>query len=192
MKLRRLAILLTAVAATAGLSACGDKKDVVHEAETEGIYVDVGSLKYQVQISRQLNPANVEDRDYLHGISRYDRVLGPENVWFAVFLRVENDNQDRAARSAQTFELRDTQDNTFTPLELGANNVFRYVPMVVPKATHRTSGLNPPLDSAAAEGPTQGALLLFKVPRSSLGNRPLELIISPPEGGEKGVVHLDV
>jgi hypothetical protein len=192
MKTRRLAILLTALVATAGLSACGDKKDVVREGETEGIYVDVGDLKYQVQISRQLNPANVEDKDYLHGVGPFDRTLGPDNVWFAVFIRVENPNQDQVARSASKFELHDTQENVFTPVALGSENIFAYRAATLPKATARSSGLNPLPDSAASEGPTQGALLLFKVPRKTLDNRPLELIIAPPSGGEKGIVTLDV
>ncbi len=56
MKTRRLVTLLTVLAAGTALSACGNRVDEVHEAETEGIYVDVGDLQYQVQISRQLNP----------------------------------------------------------------------------------------------------------------------------------------
>lgn len=192
MKTRRLAVLLTAVAATAGLSACGNKHDVVHEAETEGIYVDVGELKYQVQISRQLNPTNVEDKGYLTGIGPFDRTLGADNVWFAVFIRVENSNQDQVARSATKFELHDTQENVYDPIRLGRENVFAYRASTVPKAAAYKSGLNPSPDSAASEGPTQGALLLFKVPRQTLDNRPLELIISPPSGGEEGTITLDV
>ncbi len=61
----------------------------------------------------------------------------------------------------------------------------------MPAKTH-ANGSNPLPDSAAFEGPTQGALLLFKVPRLTLDNRPLELVITPPEGGEKGIVVLDV
>jgi hypothetical protein len=192
MKTRRLAILLTVLAASAGLSACGNKQDVVHEAETEGIYVDVGDLKYQVQISRQLNPANVEDKSYLVGLGPFDRTLGADNVWFAVFVRVENDNQDAVARSASKFELHDTQERVFEPIQLGRENVFAYRPATLPKATSSTSGMIPLPDSAASEGPTQGALLLFKLPRTTLDNRPLELIIAPPSGGEKGIVTLDV
>ena len=37
-------------------------------AETEGIYLDLGDLKYQVQISRCLNPADTEDSSYLRGL----------------------------------------------------------------------------------------------------------------------------
>lgn len=194
MRSRRLAVLVTALAAVAGLSACGNKEDVVHDATTEGIYVDVGALKYQVQISRMLNPTNVEDVDYLRGIGPFDRTLGPENVWFAVFVRVENDNKDQVARSAQVagFQLVDTQDHKFSPIALSRDNVFAYRPTTLPKATGSSSGINPEPDSAASEGPTQGSLLLFKLPRQSLDNRPLQLIISPPEGGEKGNIDLDV
>jgi hypothetical protein len=192
MKTRRLAILATVLAASAGLAACGNKEKVVREAKTEGIYVDVGALKYQVQISRQLNPTNVEDQGYLVGLSPFDRTLGADNVWFAVFVKAENDDQDHTAAAAKEFELRDTQDHVFTPIELSADNVFAYRPAVVPKATSRSSGIIPSPDSPASEGPTNGALLLFKVPRPTLDNRPLELVISPPEGGEKSIVTLDV
>ena len=57
-------------------------------ATTEGAYVDVGDLKYQVQISRQLNPADVEDRDYLMGLAGATGSSAADEEWFAVFMRV--------------------------------------------------------------------------------------------------------
>lgn len=192
MKTRRLAIAAATLVAAAGLSACGNKEEKVHHAETEGVYVDVGPLQYQVQISRQLNPTNVEDKSYLTGVGPFDRALGKDNVWFAVFIRVENDGE-KAAISAKDFELRDTQEHTFTPLALARTNAFAYRPSVVaPHEEFNVNGINPAPDSAASEGPTQGALLLFKVPRSTLVNRPLELVISDPAGGQDGMINLDV
>src|SRR5690606_38371032 len=65
MKLRRV-LALTAVSALAlPLAACGNKEEVVTHGHTEGSYLNVGNLTYQVQISRQLNPADVTDRSYL-------------------------------------------------------------------------------------------------------------------------------
>jgi hypothetical protein len=189
MKSRRLATAVAVLAATLGLSACGDKEDRPHKAETEGIYVTVGPLKYQVQISRQLNPTNIEDKDYLVGLGRFDRSLGNDSVWFAVFIRVENDGE-KASRSAKEFELTDTQGNTFTPIELSAANTYAYRPGVV--AGCCPNGTIPAADSGAIEGPTQGALLLFKLPRATLTNRPLELKINQPGGLEEGLINLDV
>ncbi len=192
MQTRRFALAALAVAASTGLAACGNKEERVHKAETEGIYVDVGNLKYQVQISRQLNPVNIEDKDYLVGLSKFDQALGADNVYFAVFIRVENDS-DTSGLSAKKFELKDTQEHTFDPIALDRSNVYAYRSGVVPgHSEFNVNGLNPELDSSASEGPTQGALLLFKLPRETLVNRPLELVIHQPDGKDEASIDLDV
>ena len=51
------------------LAAAGcNKEETVTVAETEGIYVTVDDLKYQIQISRILNPAAPDDSAYLRGM----------------------------------------------------------------------------------------------------------------------------
>ena len=55
-------------AAAARCAGCGNKVEVRTVGETEGIYIDVGDLRYQVQISRIINPHDVEDRRYLQGL----------------------------------------------------------------------------------------------------------------------------
>ena len=47
-------------------------------------------------------------------------------------------------------------------------------------------------DSPASDNTIRGALLLFKIPASALGNRPLELEIVSPSGGENAVIDLDI
>jgi hypothetical protein len=183
----RLVSALAVLCAAASLGACGNKKDFVTEAETEGIYLTVGQLKYQVQISRQLEPSSPEDRTYLLGLKSEDRALAPNEVWFALFIRVENDRDHGVYQAARDFEIRDTVDNVYRPLTL-VNNPFAYRPKrLAPK------GLIPVVDSVAAESTIQGSLLLFKVPNASLENRPLELIIkSPGPPPHEGSVNLDV
>ena len=45
------ALLLLALATAAfALAGCGNKTETVKSAKTEGIYIDVGDLKYQVQL----------------------------------------------------------------------------------------------------------------------------------------------
>jgi hypothetical protein len=39
---------------------------------------------------------------------------------------------------------------------------------------------------------TQGGMVLFKVPTAAYANRPLELHITPPQGGGEATVDLDV
>ena len=106
MRLKPL-VLLSTLALAGGLSAC-EKHDEIKHAETEGIYVDVGELKYQVQISRILNPAIGEDASFLEGV---EEELDEGETWFAVFVRVENDGNDHVA-PAEHYELEDQQGET--------------------------------------------------------------------------------
>ena len=55
------AVLLIVVAALV-LVGCGRGEGQVTTAETEGLYLDIGGLKYQVQLSRYMNPSDIEDR----------------------------------------------------------------------------------------------------------------------------------
>ena len=50
----------------------------------------------------------------------------------------------------------------------------------------------PPLDTPASDNTIRGALILFKIKTESLGNRPLELEIHSPSGGENAVIDIDV
>jgi hypothetical protein len=186
MQLRRLlATTALAVAAAASLAACGSEEDVSH-GKTEGVYVTTGDLKYQVQISRQLNQFDFEDRDYLTGLPRTDR-LAPGEEWFAVFIRVFNQS-DGPHPSASRFTIRDTTGKTFLPEPIDLNiNRVAYRPLVV-----KAGDQIPVPGSLARENATQGGMILFKIPVSSYANRPLELHIAPPEGGAEATVDLDV
>ena len=183
--MRRIASLLTLLAVVGGLSACGTKEDVVTEGETEGTYLDVGPLKYQVQISRQLNPTDKEDRTFLVGLPKAERRLDDESVWFAVFVRAENES-DKAQPAAQDFKIETTADEEFEPVHLASVNTFAYKPVSIPP-----EGKLPDPDSIAGANGINGRLLLFKVPRTSLENRPLEFKITGT-GGEEATVALDV
>ena len=76
MRLRPL-LLLTVAAAALVLAGCGNKVEVRTVAETEGIYIDVGELKYQVQLSRIINPSEPEDAAYLQGLPAGTEPPGP-------------------------------------------------------------------------------------------------------------------
>ena len=187
--LRRSAALALAIASL-GLSACGLSGDEAQEeqtaaAESEALYVNLNGLKYQVQLSRQLNPRDVEDADYFREIAPADSVLPKDTVWFGVFMRVENDS-DAAIPAARTFEVEDTQGNAFEPVE--TENVFAYRPETVP-----AGGYLPNQERLQAYAGTQGSLLLFQVPLASLDNRPLELAIKSTSDSRKtALIDLDV
>jgi hypothetical protein len=185
MRARSLTLLLVAVASLA-LAACGNKEERTLHGDTEGTYIDVGPLKYQVQISRLLNPNDVEDKGYLTDLPA-DQTLAPDEQWFAVFMRVEN-TSDKAAPAATDYSIRDTEGKVFRPVTMGPKNVFAYR-----AATLQPKDILPLPGSPAGESTIQGAMLLFKIPVANFENRPLVLQIPSPSGGnETGTVDLDV
>ena len=105
---RLLLLALTAIAALA-LAGCGNKEQEGETivAETEGIYVNVDGLTYQVQLSRILNPADIEDAAFLRGTSE-GVAPGKDEVWFGIFMRVQNESKSETFRTADTFEMEDT------------------------------------------------------------------------------------
>jgi hypothetical protein len=190
--IRRLSLLLMLVAAL-GLAACGQESNEEGEyqsesaqlAETEGIYVDVDELKYQVQVSKQLNPLLTDDKAYLMGLNDLGRELGPDEEWFGVWMLVQNYGEE-AIQSADEFIVVDTQENEYRPVFLGEDNIWAYrAKRLEPKET--LPGSNEP----ARERQPNGSLLLFKLKRQSLDNRPLELVIRG-DSGEQAIVNLDV
>jgi hypothetical protein len=183
--LRRTLAVALSLALVASLSACGNKQDKTLTAETEGIYIDLGELKYQVQISRPLNAADIEDRDFVRGVS--DK-LGPEDVWFAVFVRVQNESS-KTQKPATQFDITDTEEHQFNPVSIDTNiNLFAYNPVPL-----EGKGMLPNIDATAAQNSINGELLLFKMPRTTLDNRPLELKIHNPDNFQQfGTVNLDV
>jgi hypothetical protein len=188
MQLRRLAaITAVALAAATSLAACGSGGEEPTAGETEGIYVNTGDLKYQVQISRQLNAADFEDRDYLIGLPAADKALAPGEEWFAVFIRVFNTTEE-AHPAAAEFEIHDTTGQIFKPIAINTKiNRVAYRPDEVGAGDQI-----PVPGSLARENLTQGGLILFKVPNTAYDNRPLELNITPPDGGHEATVDLDV
>jgi hypothetical protein len=183
----RLATLVIAALAAVVLAGCGNKVDTAIVGETEGIYVGVDGLTYQVQISRILNPASDEDQAYLRGLPEDEAEPADDEVWFGIFMRVENET-DEPLEAAEQFRIHDTQETEFEPLELDpAVNVFAYEP-----GTVGPGELIPRVNSPAADNTIQGALLLFRMKVESLGNRPLELEIESREGGDNAIVDLDV
>jgi hypothetical protein len=186
MPLRRLAaITAVAVAAASSLAACG-KDGPVSEGKTEGVYVSTGNLKYQVQISRQLNPFDFEDGDYLKGLPATGKLATGEE-YFGIFIRVFN-MSNAAHPSARQFTIKDTTGKAFQPVPLDLNiNVVAYRPLIV-----KPGDQIPVPGSLARENTTQGGLILYKIPVASFANRPLVLHIASPEGGQEATVDIDV
>jgi hypothetical protein len=189
---RRLRLpLLTGAAllAALALAACGGAKQPTTHGEGEGAYVQAGPLIYQVQMSRELNPRNVEDVEYLEGLPAETPALAGDEEWFGVWLRVQNAT-DGAHRSAGEFKIVDTTGEEYEPVALPATNPFSYQPASVESDAGQP--VQPDPESGAGAGPIQGSMLLFKLKTAVYADRPLELEITPPEGGAPSSVVLDL
>ncbi len=182
-------LLLLALAATSVLAfaGCANKIETRTIGKTEGLYIDVGELKYQVQLSRIINPNDEEDRAYLAGLPAGTVQPKSDEAWFGVWMRVQNVRSKQTFPAAEEFEISDTQEHTFKPTPL-ANNPFAYEPQNLGPNT-----IVPSSNSPAGEGVIQGSLILFKLTTEALANRPLEFKIqSPTLADDVGVVDLDV
>lgn len=189
MSLRPFRVLLPlalVAASVLALAGCGNKVEVRTLAETEGIYVDVGELRYQVQLSRIINPNDEEDKFYLEGLPAGVPPPKPTEAWFGVWMRVQNSTGSKRLTAAEEFEIVDTQENEFTPIEV--KNPFSYEAQEMAPNT-----VVPSSNSPAGEGVVQGSLILFKLTTEAIANRPLEFKIqSPALPDDVGIVDLDV
>ncbi|HEV2973855.1 MAG TPA: hypothetical protein VGX69_02530 [Solirubrobacteraceae bacterium] len=192
-RLRKLSPLALAVLAAIALGACGDSHTRVTtgtyagESGKNAPYLNVGPLVYEVQLSRELNPYDTEDAQYLQGLTPAQRKLEAGQEWFGVFVQVYN-NDAQPLPTASDFTITDTQENVYTPIVPGLTNQFAYHAGSIPG-----NGRVPELDTVAANGPTQGALLLFKIQVVSLDNRPLTFkVVDPTDAAQTASAELDV
>jgi hypothetical protein len=186
---RKTLSCLAALLAATALAACGGLKQPTMHADSEGQNVQAGPLIYQVELSRELNPHNVEDRQYLAGLPHGTGRPTGSQEWFGVWLRVQNET-NRSQPATGDFRIIDTLGNVYSPIPLATSNVFAYQPRYV----QGTDGQNllPDPESAAGSGVINGSMLLFKLNTSVYSNRPIQLEIHPPGGGEPSSVVLDL
>jgi hypothetical protein len=191
--LRKILLAVLALVAVFALGACGDSHTRVTtgtyagESGKNAPYLNVGPLVYEVQLSRELNPANVEDAAYLKGLTPAEAHLAPGQEWFAVFMQVWN-HTSVPLPAATNLTISDTQNNVYTPILPDSENEFAYRGGSVP-----AKGELPEPESVASQGATGGAVLLYKIQVVSLDNRPLELkIVAPNDASQTASAELDV
>jgi hypothetical protein len=173
--------------AAAVLAGCGANPRE-NNAAREGLPERVGKIDYNVYITRELNLHDVEDSGYYKGPE-----APPGFALYGVFLTACNPEEASSnIQSASDFTVVDTQGNRFKPLTLPVDNIFAYHARSLGRKT-----CIPTAGSLAANSPTSGSLLIFKLPLATLENRPLDLeIVSPPDPksgqSETGRIELDV
>jgi hypothetical protein len=182
---RRLWIIFCALGVAIGLAACGQENQPT-SLLNNGVYITAGPITYQLQVSRELNPFLVEDKQYLAGLPAGTTAATRNELWYGVFLWAKNQS-DREQRTADTFTIVDSNGDRFSPIKLDpAVNGYAWTQQILSPA-----GVEPAPNTTASFGPTQGGLLLFKLPNSVYSNRPLTLEIFPPGGG-RGEISLDL
>ena len=180
MRTRRLpAILVALTVCVAGLVAgCGSSND--ESAVMEGAPLHLGSMEYNVVITRYLNPNDTEDRSYLQGAPS----LPDDEYYLGVFMLIKNTG-DEAEVIPEGMKVVDTEGKEYDPAPL--DNDFS----LDLGAQVEGGGVVPNPESAASNGPIQGSMALFLISESSIEDRPLELVIPSPDG-ESGQIQLDL
>ncbi len=168
------------------MAACG-KQNNPSSAENNGVYEQAGNVTYQLQISRQLNQYSTEDSAYVKGVPAGQGSLSPSQLWYGVFLWAKNQTNS-PQRTTNNFDIVDTEGNHYYPVTLNAGlNPFAWTAQTLPPG-----GTEPGPNTVASDGPTQGALVLFKLNESVYSNRPLKLEIRSPGGRVQATVSLDL
>jgi hypothetical protein len=183
---RRLGSIACAACLAIGLAACGRTNDPP-TTENNGVYVTAGPITYQLQISRELNQYATEDRQYITGLPPGAANLTRDQEWYGVFLWAKNQTKHPHI-TAGNFDIVDTQGTHYYPIAVNPSlNAYAWTPQ-----TLAPGGVEPAPDTTASFGPTQGAVLLFKLNNSVYDNRPLTLEIKSPSGKRWGTISLDL
>jgi hypothetical protein len=181
MSRRALATVAVALFATVVLATTGCSSTIHRLSVEEGIPVQLGNLEYNVQISRFLNPSDAEDEAYLQNAPPLPR----NEYYFGVFLVVHNHGSTTESLPTR-YEVTDTEHNSYEPATI--DNDFS-LPLGGKVPAH---GQVPDRESAAANGPIGGLMLLFLIRNSATENRPLVLKIPAAGNGHPGRIELDL
>jgi hypothetical protein len=179
--LTRLGVVAAALAAVAlgvAFSGCDTAPENANQV-AEGQGIKLGDLLYNVQITRILNPSDQEDQAYLVG----QKDPSPDQYYLGVFMRIDNEG-DSSTQVPSDFKVVDTIGDKFDPIP--SKSLFA---LKLGATIHPGDEL-PQGETTAANGPIEGAMILFRISSSAIQDRPLTLEI--PSGEETGRVQLDI
>ena len=178
-RLGAIAAAVVAIAVGVVLSGCDTSPENADQV-SEGMGIKLDDLLFNVQITRQLNPGDTEDKAYLVG----QKPLGPNQYFLGVFMRVQNQG-DTSAQVPSDMSVVDTVGDSFKPLP--SDSLFA---LKLGDTLHGGDEL-PEGESVAANGPIQGSMVLFRITTSAIQDRPLTLHITTSTGSA-GEVELDL
>jgi hypothetical protein len=174
-----LALAFALAIAVLGVAGCGN--DLGKEAD-EGVPIQLGNLNFNVQETRFLNSSQPDDKEYLAG-QQLPTPAGKS--YLGVFLTIKNEGNDavRVPTDAQ-MSIVDTTGADY-------QSIPSHTDFAAPLGSTLASGGEiPGAGTAAANGPTQGAIVLFLLDEGVSENRPLKLEIDTQ--GETGEITLDI
>ena len=175
-----LALVFVLAISVVGVAGCGNND--LGKSAAEGVPIQLGNLKLNVAETRFLNPYQADDKQYLAG----QQIPPPSGeVYLGVFLTMHNTG-DAAIRLPTVGQLSVTDTTGADYPAIPSHSDFA-APLGSTLAGHSDI---PAPESPAANGPTQGALVLFLVPQGITENRPPKLEISYL--GESGEITLDI
>jgi hypothetical protein len=190
----RLPLLLAVGVLAIGVSGCGvDHREATpHDVSATELadgaepYFWTGGVTYQVQVSRQLNPFDTYDVQYLAGVKGAQNIR-PDQLWFGVFLWAKNQSEHPVV-TAYKFRIIDSAGDVYYPTPLNTNvNPFAWVPQTLTK-----NQIYPTPDSIIGSSSPGGGLVLFKLNQSVYSNRPLTLVMYAHGTSRPSFVSLDL
>lgn len=174
-----LALVLLLALVVLGVAGCGN--DLSKEAD-EGIPIQLGDLEFTVQETRFLNPDQSDDKEYLAG---QQLPTPPGKLYLGVFLTIHNSGGNAVhVPTNADMSVVDTTGAAYQSIPSHTDFAAPLGSLLAPGADIPAPG------TAAANGPTQGALVLFLVNQDLNENRPPKLEIDSQ--GETGEITLDI
>jgi hypothetical protein len=174
-----LALALALALGLLGMTGCGSNAG--KEAD-EGVPIKLGDLQFNVSETRFLNPSQPDDKAYLAG---QQVPLPPSKAYLGVFLTIHNEGDH--AVPLPTYTETSVVDTTGAAYPA----IPSQTPFAAPLGTQLAGGGDIPVPgTAAANGPTQGGLVIFLMDQGVTENRPLKLEIQYQ--GETGEITLDI
>ena len=198
VNVRRLWIIVCALAVALAVAACGSGKQVSttpgqltgHEVGNEandGSYIQAGPITYQLEISRELNPYSVQDKPLVAGLPKGFVAPNANQIWYGVLLWAKNQHH-HAYRTSDNFEIVDSEGTTYRPVKLNpTENPYAWTSQLLQK-----NQTDPGQDSVQSDGESQGGLLLFKLNNAVYSNRPLMLYVLGVHDRKLGSIFLDL
>ena len=144
--------------------------------EADPTAATVGGVHYSVNNAWILDPRRPVDAEVAKGLPPGDAHLPHDQLLYAVFLGVTNET-GTPRQTVSDIALRDTRYREFAPERMAPDNRYAYRPTVVGAKSHLPAPGTPGATDLSAEG----LMLVFRVPRRSYDDGPLQLITHNPQ-----------